>query len=121
MENKIVQFQSVVEKVESLKDGSIKLKITTQELPADQMAVIFKFMNLPIWSAFKEIPLETSDIKEEPAEFTGQKSLSQRLYNTLFVLHGKKGRKPEEFEDYRKKYMERLIQGLKDQISELEN
>jgi hypothetical protein len=58
------------------------------------------------------------DIPTEPIEFEGQKPLSERLRNVLFRLHEAQKGKPEDFESFRVKIMERLISEYKSKLVE---
>jgi hypothetical protein len=50
-------------------------------------------------------------------EFPNQKSLSERLRNSLYRLWEAKG-KQGDFEDYRRRYMEKFIESVKAKIDE---
>lgn len=67
---------------------------------------------------FSDTDIKESDIPDEPIEFEGQKTLSERLRNVLFVLHEKQGGQAEDFESFRNKYMEKLINKIKEKVSE---
>jgi len=121
MKKNIFQTTFIVDKISTLKDRSIKVTLETQELPQEQMAVLFSFANSQIWGAFCDMGIVEEDIKiEENLEFPNQKSLSQRLYNALFVLYQKKGGKPEEFENFRQVKMTNIIEQVKKMISDYE-
>jgi hypothetical protein len=71
------------------------------------------------WVVFS--PTDTisdEDIPDEPIEFEGQKTLSERLRNVLFRLHEAQGGKPEDFEAYRVKIMESLINKYKSKLAD---
>ncbi len=72
------------------------------------------------WFLFSETDIEETDIPDEPIEFEGQKTLSERLRNVLFRLHEKQGGKPEDFESYRVRIMEKLISNYKAKIDDYE-
>ena len=113
--------QSYISGIRTLADRSIRLTVDCQEMPPDAEAELFKLRNTPGWFAFKESDVEAFVLPDEPAEFAGQKSLSERLRNALFVLHQKKGGKPEDFELFRKQQMERIIQYVKDLIEKYDH
>lgn len=120
MKKDIFQATFIVDKISTLKDRSIKVTLETQELPKEKMATLFSFANAQIWGAFSNLGIVEEDIKiEENLEFPNQKSLSQRLYNALYVLYQKKGIK-EDFESYRSKKMNDIIEQVKRLISEYE-
>ena len=45
-----------------------------------------------------------------------EKSPSVRLRNSLFVLHTQQSGKPEDFDSFYKRNMERFIQAVKDKL-----
>lgn len=121
MEQEIVKAPSMIEKVVTLPDRSLRLWVATQEIPPSEEAKIFRLRNTLGWFAFSITEVKDDDVPVDPIEFPGQKSLSERLRNVLFVLHEKQGGKPEDFEAYRHKIMESLIRNYKAKISEFDN
>lgn len=113
--------QSLIQGVRTLADRTLRVTVDCQEMNPEMEAELFKLRNMPGWFAFKETAVETQELPDEPVEFAGQKSLSERLRNALFVLHQKKGSKPEEFELFRKQWMENVIQQVKDLIHQYDN
>lgn len=114
----MLKIPSQVSKIETTADKCLKLIIhTTQELdPADE-AEIFQLKQKIGWMVFSVTDIKETDIPDEPVEFEGQKTPSERLRNVLFLLHQSQGGKPEDFEAYRIKYMERLISNLKEKLN----
>lgn len=105
-----------------MSDGGMKVVVNTQELtPEDKAELMNEHQKVGyfVFSSTKHI--EEEDIPDEPIEFEGQKTYSERLRNVLFRLHEKQGGKAEEFESYRAKVMESLIQKYKNKLSDLEN
>ena len=119
--SKTFQVPAILNKVETLQDGSIKIVYETPELDDNDAASLFSFRNKQGWLLFKEQPFAEKDIPEDVIqEFPDQKSPSQRLRNTLYVLHQKRGGKSEDFEEFRTKQMERFIESIKNKIREIE-
>ena len=117
----IFQVSTIIDKISTLKDGTIKITLVTQELNKEEMAVLFGLNNVQAWTAICPTAMREKDIKiDESKEFPNQKSLSQRLYNALFVLYQKKGGKPEEFENFRQVKMTNIIEQVKKMISDYE-
>ena len=117
----ILQIPSTIETYSRRMDGTLKLVISCQELAPEDMATLAglagKFGNF----VFKESTIQPEDIpNDKTIEFKDVKTLSERLRNTLYVLHVKRGGKAEEFDKARKDYMEKLILGLKNQIAKYE-
>ena len=115
-----IQFSSTVEKIATLKDGGNKITIETQELPPSDMAKLFEFSNKQVWTLLKETPdikMEEIDVKEPEPEFKGEKSVSQRLRNVLYILHEQKY-PHTDFEEFRKKQMENIIKQYKEKLDD---
>lgn len=116
--NNIIQFSSQVDKITTLKDGGLKITIETQELPSEHKSKLFEFANKQVWTLFKETPdikMEEIEIKEPEPEFKGEKSVSQRLRNVLYILHKQKYPNTD-FEEFRKKQMENIIKQYKEKL-----
>ncbi len=116
----MLKVPSVIQKISTLSDGSIRLVIDTQEMgpkdKAEMLGLHQKFGHF----VFSETGISESDIPTEQVEFPNQKSLSERLRNALWVLHDKKGGMPEDFEPFRQRWMESVIMKVKEKISELD-
>lgn len=117
----MLRVPSLIAKVETMSDGGLKLIVHTQELAPDDEAEIMKLRNKLGWFVFSETQIQEEDIPDEPIEFEGQKTYSERLRNVLFRLHEKQGGKPEEFESYRARVMEKLINRYKAKLDDFEN
>jgi hypothetical protein len=103
-------------------DKGIKLTVHTQELTSKDKSELMELHDKLGWFLFSVTEqIGEEDMPNEPIEFEGQKSLSERLYNVLFRLHEVKGGKPENFPSYRAKIMESLINKYKRKISDFQN
>jgi len=99
---------AIIDKVSTLKDGSVRISLVTRALSPTQMAEIFYSVNQEILSI---------DIDEEKKE---DKSPSQRLRWVLYKLWEQSTDKDSynnEFELFYRAKMERIIDTLKDKIS----
>ena len=103
-----------------MSDGGLKLVVHTQELDPTDKAEVMNLHDKFGWFVFSETHIKEEDIPDEPIEFEGQKTLSERLRNVLFRLHEKQGGKPEDFESYRHKIMGKLINYYKSKLDEYE-
>lgn len=115
----MLRVPSQIVKVETMSDGGMKIVVNTQELtPADKAELMGEHgkMGYFVFSSTSNITEE--DIPDEPIEFEGQKTPSERLRNVLFRLHEKQGGKPEDFEAYRQKIMESLINRYKAKLDD---
>jgi hypothetical protein len=113
-----LQFPATVSKVET-KTDYIRLWLDTQVLEPDDMAKIFKFHQNLAHVAIGALPvsLDQIEIPEIETEFKQDKTPSQRLRNTLFVVWEAQG-KQGTFDDFYKKKIETLIIYLKEKYLE---
>ncbi len=116
----MLKVPSQISKVETTSDRGLKLTVHTQELNSENKSEVMQLHNKIGWFLFSETDIEETDIPDEPIEFEGQKTLSERLRNVLFRLHEKQGGKPEDFESYRVRIMEKLISNYKAKIDDYE-
>lgn len=114
----MLKIPSQISKVETTSDKGLKLIVHTQELSAEDKSEVMQLHDKFGWFVFSVTDIEQSDIPDEPIEFEGQKTLSQQLRNVLYRLHEKQNGKPEDFEAYRQKIMNRLINHYKEKLDE---
>jgi hypothetical protein len=96
--------QVIVDKVQTTKDGGLKITLLTQDITTEQKIVLFDSIN-----AF-----ETLQIKEINAPET--KSQSQRLRAVLYRLW-EQGTKATPSEDFIHKMFEELISYYKEKLN----
>lgn len=111
-----IQFSAILDGVSKKKDGTLSIKLGTQELSSDETAKIFDFGGKQIWVGFAETPLTRLDIPEEVMEFKGDKTPSERLRGVLWIYWDTKTPKTQTFEEFRKIYMEKIIGNIKDKL-----
>lgn len=102
----------------SRSDGSYGLSFSTQEASPAELADLGSHRGLFGWLVFSEAEIQEEDIPNEQVE-RDDLSPTQRLYNVLFVLHKQltdQGKTDEPFRIWREKYMERLINKLKEKL-----
>ena len=101
-----------------MKDNTWRLQIDTQEMPADQEAELMKVKNKQGWFLFKETEIQAKDVPEDDApEFDGEKSLSKRYRDVLWVFWEQKVKHTgKEYNQFRKEFMEKKIQDVKDNL-----
>lgn len=95
-------------------DKSAGLRFTTQELNGETFAQLQELNQTFGWLIFSPNDISPEDIPSENAEEEGISS-SERLRRILFVLFKQKEIK-EDFETWRRKYMEKIIQAIKDKL-----
>lgn len=115
----MLNIPSQITKVETTSDGGMKLTVHTNELQPSEKSELMQWHNKFGWIVFSPTDTITDeDIPNEAIEFEGQKTLSERLRNVLFRLHEAQGGKPEDFEAYRVKIMESLINRYKSKLAD---
>jgi hypothetical protein len=111
-----VLFQSYLDKVSTLKDGSLKVTLHTQELDATDSAALFGLRNQLGWSLLSTNDINEEDIPDEPAkDFREQKSQSQRLRAVLYVYWQQQG-STGSYDQFYQNQMERFIDQVKEQL-----
>lgn len=117
----IFKTLAIISKVTTMSDGGIRVQADTNEVTPEVAATLMGFHKKFGTLAFvlENTPIEEKDLElpAEQKEFPNQKSLSERLRNVIYVLWEKKGSQGD-FEDYRRKYMEKLIELTKQKIDE---
>ena len=114
----MLKVPSQIVKVETMSDGGMKLVVNTSELAPNDKGELMGLHNKLGWFLFSVTDIVQEDIPDEPVEFEGQKTYSERLRNVLFRLHEAQGGNPEEFEPFRAKIMENLINRYKAKLAD---
>lgn len=112
----MIQFSAIIDGVTAKKDGTLTIRLGTQELNPNETSEIFKFANKQIWVGFAETAITNLDVPKTIDELDGGKSTSERLHNVLFVYWNTKTDKMKTFETFRKEYLEKVIQNVKDKL-----
>jgi hypothetical protein len=117
----LFSVQAEVVKVESKARGVARIVFDTQEgLTMDARAKIMKWHNeQPGWLTFSQERIEPDYIANLP-KLTfekGEKSPSQRLHATLYVLWEQKGKPTDTFEEFYRIAMEKYINNVKEQLT----
>jgi hypothetical protein len=125
VKNIIFQVPATITKLTSMSHGSWRLQIDTQEnITPDDISKLSELKDKLGWFTFVKrkdnAMIKPDDLIDLPPLIEEtldiKKSLSERLRNVLFVRYTKSGGKKEDFEVWRIRYMERLIQSEKDKI-----
>jgi UDP-N-acetylglucosamine pyrophosphorylase len=116
----MIQYPAVLGGLKMNKDKSLTIKLETREMSSEEVGMIADLANKECWVGMSEVKIDKLDIPEEITEFKGEKSLSERLRNTLYVYWEKveKDKAKNPFESFRKIKMEQFIQAIKDKIPE---
>lgn len=103
-------------------DKSWKVEVETRELSGKDIQVLGDLLGSEGWFIFSANleDLDNTPVPEEKAEagIGERKSLSQRLYATLFAYWKYAGEPDEDFEVWRKKQMEKLMDIYKAKMPE---
>ncbi len=114
------QTASVIEKMTTRADKTVKLVVSTQELKPNEATELFKLINKPGYFLFKENAIMFEDIPLEDAKIDdNEKSVSQRLRSVLFVWHKQqteKGKRTDTFNTFYREYMETKIDKIKETL-----
>ena len=114
----ILQAPAQIESVATLKDGTIKLSVYTQELPPEEMTALFGLTRKMGWFMFAENTGELNeiDIPKDNAETGIKKSDSQVLRSVIYLCGEKLGKKDSD--DYYHKQMRWIIDLYKEKLNE---
>lgn len=113
----MILLSTILDRISTLKDGSLKITLESQELNSAEMAVLFELRNKQVYTAFKETPIKADelDVKEPLTEFKNQKSQSERIRSVLYI-YWTKNKPTKEFDTFYKQKTEEFINMIKDRI-----
>ena len=114
-DDRTILLEAFLDGVNPLKDGSMSLRFHTQQLGVEDKVIIMEFLTAQGWLAFKENVIQADELPQYDAEFDEFKTPSQRFRATLYRLWEATGQ-DEEFNDFYKKLLEKLITHYKDKI-----
>jgi hypothetical protein len=114
----MILLSTIIDKISTLKDGSLKITLESQELNSAEMAVLFELRNKQVYTAFKETPIKADelDIKEPLTEFKNDKSPSQRLRAVLYC-YWEQHKPTKDFDAFYKAKIEEFINLVKDKLN----
>lgn len=122
MSNNTIQFAAIIDGVTKKKDGTLSVKLGTQELGPQDTAQIFEYGNQQIWIAFKDEPIESHELivpKDFVPEFPGEKSPSKRLKDVLYVYWkqlSEIGKITKSSDQFYRDQMEKITNHIKDKL-----
>ena len=118
--NNIFQIPATISGVKTMCHKSLRLTVDSQEnLSPESISRLFNLVDKLGYFTFSVQEIKPEDLLNLPeiTEFKGEKSLSERLRNVLYVWHEQRGGKKEDFEDFRRKQMERIIEQIKSKLN----
>jgi len=114
-----VVLEGIVEGLSTLKDGSLKIVLSTQEVDGTTAANIFQFRNLFVKVLISNTNITAMDeeLVDKTAIVAGKKpkSESSRLRAVLFRVH-EQSNSNDEFEVWYKAEMNRVIEHYKGKL-----
>lgn len=112
----MIQFRVLLDGIKMNRDKSVTLKLETQELSPKEVGLIAELSNGDAWCGLSPVVITKLDVPEEVTEFKGDKTPSQRLRNVLFIYWRDVKLGKGDFEEFRKAYMEKVINGVKEKL-----
>lgn len=113
-----IQVPALIDSLRTLKDGSVKITIETQELKAEDAAALFSYRNTYGYMLFKETEFSPEELVSVPdfvPEFKSAKSPSARLRNVFYIMWEQLG-KPGDFDPWYAGKMESVISFYKEKL-----
>lgn len=118
---KPIKFPAILSKLTPRKDKSWKVEVESRELNGKSIQELGDMLGSEMWVFFapNSDDIKESDIPQEKAEAgLNQKSYSQRLYNTLYVYWKYCGEPEDNFEIWRTRQMEKILDLYKSKMPE---
>jgi len=114
-----LQIPATLDSIRTLKDGSVKISVETQELSAEQFAILAQYRNTFGFMLYKETQFSDSEVEDIPEvmpEFKGDKTPSQRLRAVFYRLWESQDKPGENFTTWYTGKMEQLIDHYKEKL-----
>lgn len=112
---KTISTQAIITGIRSRADKSVGLSVSTPELRPEEKTLFFELQNINVELTIKPLDENAPEIKVD--KDLNQKSQSQRIRNTLFVLWTQNS-EDMDFEEYYRNKTEKYIQSLQARINE---
>lgn len=111
-------FPAIVDKLSTLKDGSVNVTVSTQELSPSKAAELFELRGklATIYISPAEITNKEMHLIDTMEPDLPGKTPSQRMRNVLFVLWKQDGEGYKDFPQYYEAKMNKFIEELKNNI-----
>lgn len=113
----LTKFSAIIDGISTKKDGTMSLKLGTQDMETIDAPALVKMANKFVYVAISELPIapDSLDIPENLVE-PNDKSPSQRLRSVLFKYWEQQGKKGD-FDAYYKSNMEKFISAVKEKLT----
>lgn len=117
MEDGMIQIQAQLKDSGSLEDGTRKMTFYAQEATPEVLLQILQHDGKMGWLCFSEAVIKEEDIPTEKVDMSEKKTPAQRMRGVLHVYYTQqKLGKPEDFEVYYRRYMEKKINEIKEKL-----
>jgi len=120
--SKAIKFPAIFIKATPKVDRSWKLEVVTRELRGEDVKLIGDAIGSEMWviMAPNAEDIDNFQAPEEKADagLGETKTLSQRLYNTLFAYWSYAGKPGDDFDNWRKQQMFKIMAIYKDKMPE---
>jgi hypothetical protein len=118
MDKTLLQVAAAISKVETMADRSLRLKVDTQEMEAEDEAKVMKLRGKLGWFVFSDQNIDAEDIPDIKLDVeAGEiKSPSQRLRNTIYVYWYECTNKSIDFDTFYKQQMDMVISKFKEKL-----
>ncbi len=110
-----IQLPASLDGISTKKDGSLGVRITTQELNSEQKVHLMEYLNQFGWFCFKPNEFKESELPSKDAEGNKRKTPAQRLRSILFLLWDRSD-KSMTADQYYEREIERIIEHFKKQL-----
>lgn len=115
----ILQVASEISKVETMRNGALRLKIDTQEnIPSEVRMKLMGMTEKLGWFTFSVRQIEATDLIDLPEikRDEDEKSPAQRLRASIYMLWQQEG-STGDFETYYRSKMDKLINWIKEKLT----
>ena len=106
--------------IKTMADRGVRVSVDTNELTSEELATLFEFkgkvVKFVLASEDGKIETEDLEIPQEITEYKGEKTKSQRLRASLYIMW-QQGKQDKTFEEFYAIQMERLIEIVKSKLS----
>jgi len=125
MTQQVVTVPGQLDKIETMKDRSVKMVFYTKELKPEDAGKLHGIAHNYGWCVFAPEELYGEAVQavpkeKPPKEHERQKSNSERIWNVTYVLWEKLGRPGNTHKEFYDKECERIMIEFKERIRELE-
>lgn len=117
----LFQTSAFVEKVQTMADRTLQLRIAVQELPPEDMTKLMSLYGKQGWFLFKENPFEEKELPKETApEFKQDRSPAERLRACLYVYWDTNTGKKQDFDVFWRNWINKKCEEIKATLPEKE-